>query len=191
MIPGQPAQLLANVGSFILLFKHGEVYTFGDARYQSLGRSVSGDGATPPGKPGIVEALAGLKITKIASGGWMSLAISEDGALYLWGTMLPNSHGIIDALASNEVSLVELPTDHGAEPLDIIDAALGDNHVAILTHDRRVFAVGDNSHGQLGLGSRGAFFGKWQEVSGLSEITSVFCGPKCTLLLAAPCPDHA
>ena len=39
MLPGRPKQLLANTGTFILLMEGGEVYTWGDARYGSLGET--------------------------------------------------------------------------------------------------------------------------------------------------------
>ncbi|KAK3066860.1 hypothetical protein LTR53_016610, partial [Teratosphaeriaceae sp. CCFEE 6253] len=80
MLGGRPAQLLAGTASFLLLMEDGAVHSWGDPRYGSLGRPI-GDGAE---KPGVVDALGGLKIFKIAAGGWMSAAVSEDGAGYLW-----------------------------------------------------------------------------------------------------------
>ncbi|KAK0923906.1 hypothetical protein LTR91_007372 [Friedmanniomyces endolithicus] len=85
MLAGRPKQLLANMSSFLLLMEGGEVYSWGDARYQSLGRSVVGEGATAADMPGVVEALGGLRIAKLATCGWLSAALSEDSALYLWG----------------------------------------------------------------------------------------------------------
>ncbi|KAK5696332.1 hypothetical protein LTR17_024304 [Elasticomyces elasticus] len=167
MLPGRPAQLLANTASFILLLESGEVYSWGDPRHQSLGRAIHGEGAKKADEPGIVEALGGLKITKIASGGWMSAAISEDGALYLWG-------------AAGEVALVELLASAHDEPLDVIDFAIGDAHVAVATTDGRLFVVGDNKDGQLGLDSAEDFIEDWTEARGLSDVQRVVCGPRST-----------
>ncbi|KAK0259219.1 hypothetical protein LTS09_006043 [Friedmanniomyces endolithicus] len=113
MLAGRPKQLLANMSSLLLLMEGGEVYTWGDARYQSLGRSVVGEGATEADRPGIVEALGGLRIAKLATGGWLSAALSEDHALYLWGAASePGCEGSIKCLreaGAGEVALVELP----------------------------------------------------------------------------------
>ncbi|GIZ38986.1 hypothetical protein CKM354_000237900 [Cercospora kikuchii] len=89
MLPGRPKDLRSNVATFILLFHDGSVWTWGDSRYQSLGRRVTGDGATPAHQPGVVEDLGGLVIESIAAGGWQAAAISEDKALYLWGATAP------------------------------------------------------------------------------------------------------
>ena len=62
MLPGRPKQLLANGGNFILLMEGGEVYTWGDPRFRTLARPTAGSDSTPADKPGLVEALGGLKI---------------------------------------------------------------------------------------------------------------------------------
>ncbi|TKA74776.1 hypothetical protein B0A55_03865 [Friedmanniomyces simplex] len=125
MLPGRPKQLLGNMLSFLLLMEGGEVYSWGDARYQSLGRAVVGEGATAAGKPGVVEALGGLKIVKVATGGWLSAAVSEDHALYLWGAASePGCEGSIKCLqeaGAGEVALVGLPAEAHSEPLDVVD----------------------------------------------------------------------
>lgn len=41
-------------------------------------------------EPKLIEALAGIKILQIATGGWHSCALSEEGDLYTWGW---NSNG--------------------------------------------------------------------------------------------------
>ncbi|CAK4034687.1 Hypothetical predicted protein [Lecanosticta acicola] len=164
MLPGRPKQLLASTGTFILLMENGEVFTWGDGRYQSLGRPVTGDGAVSADKPGALEALGGLQITKVATGGWMNAALSKDGALYVWGTTSPEAAGGIECLGasdSGEVSLVEIPDSNG-EPLDVLDVALGDNHIAVGVEGGRLFMVGDNQNGQLGLDEKD-FIADWRE----------------------------
>ncbi|KAK4953197.1 hypothetical protein LTR10_008903 [Elasticomyces elasticus] len=184
MLPGRPAQLLANTASFILLLENGEVYSWGDPRHQSLGRAINGEGTTKADVPGIVEALGGLKITKIASGGWMSAAFSEDGALYLWGAAGAPGHDrsirCLREAGAGEVALVELLASAHDEPLDVIDVAIGDAHVAVATSDGRLFVVGDNKDGQLGLDSAEDFIEDWTEARGLSDVQRVVCGPNST-----------
>ncbi|KAF2173094.1 hypothetical protein M409DRAFT_62702 [Zasmidium cellare ATCC 36951] len=181
MIPGRPKQLLANTGSFILLMEGGEVYTWGDARYQSLGRAIGE--AMPADKPGVVDALGGLNIFKIASGGWMDAALSADSSLYIWGATSPGVEGSIRCLEDqDQVALVNL-TDSAEDFLDVQDVAVGDNHIAVISEGDRLFAVGENRNGQLGVGSEEHFLEEWQEVPNLTQVRKVGCGPKSTFVL--------
>lgn len=184
MLPGRPTQLLANTGTFMMLMEGGEVYTWGDARYGSLGRSIAGDDASPAAKPGIVEALGGLKIGKIAACGWICAAMSEDGALYVWGTTSPGGNAKINALKAEDGGDVVLVTISGGssdEPLDVLDVGIGDDHIAVVVEGHRLFVVGDNSNGQLGLGND-VSLEDWQEVT-QPGIKSVWCGPLSTFAL--------
>lgn len=186
MMQGQPRQLLAGTGTFLLRMENGEVYSWGDARYSSLGRSIA---ETPAGRPGLVEALGGLKIKKIACGGWLNAALSEDGACYLWGSCTPGTDQTIKCLGevrAGELALVELPDEDGDEPLDIIDVAVGDNHVVLLAEGNRCFAAGENKNGQLGLGHIEPFVEDWTAVSTVGlDFRSIACGPKSTFAFAA------
>ncbi|KAK4635040.1 hypothetical protein CLAFUW4_01920 [Fulvia fulva] len=164
MLPGRPKQLVANHGTFVLLMDGGEVYSWGDARYQTLARPVTGEGSTPADKPGAVEALGGLHIDKIASGGWLGAALSRDGALYIWGNTTPGSTEPLHALESaseSGVALVELPSGDGEAP-DVLDMAVGDNHIAVIAEDHQVYVTGDNRHGQLGLASAQSWLPSWE-----------------------------
>lgn len=170
MLPGRPKQLLANGANFILLMEEGEVYTWGDPRFRTLARPISGADAVPADKPGIVEALGGLDITSIQCGpgvGWLASALSEDGALYLWGTPMPGEDGVIRCLSgagAGEVALVKIIPESDAEPLDVISVAIGRNHVSVITDGGHLFVVGDNGNGQLGLGRESPFLEDWTRV---------------------------
>ncbi|KAJ8982720.1 hypothetical protein NQ317_019511 [Molorchus minor] len=73
----------------IMLDKLGNVYSFGRGSRGQLGHGSLDDMTEP--KP--VEALGGIKIVKIAVGGWHSCAVSKDGDLYTWGwNSNDNSH---------------------------------------------------------------------------------------------------
>ena len=184
MLPGRPRQLLAGTGTFLLLMEGGEVYSWGDARYSSLGRSITD---ITPERLGLVEALGGLKIEKIACGGWMSAALSEDGALYLWGTGMPGTDRTIrclrEAPAAGDVVLVDLPSsENSGEPLDMADIGVGDNHIAAITKDGGLFVVGDNDNGQVGIGREQALLDDWVQVQGSGAFQRVVCGPKSTFV---------
>lgn len=190
MLPGRPKQLIANGANFVLLMEEGEVYTWGDPRFRTLARPIAGPDAVPADKPGIVDALGGLKIASIQCGpgvGWLASALSEDGALYLWGTPMPGEDGAIRCLSDagpGEVALVEIIPEPNVEPVDIISAAVGRNHVSVVTDDGHLFAVGDNGNGQLGMTKERPFVEDWTRVPSLHGMQRVVAGPKATFALA-------
>jgi len=190
MLPGRPKQLLANGANFILLMEEGEVYTWGDPRFRTLARPISGADAVPADKPGIVDALGGLKIASIQCGpgvGWLASALSEDGALYLWGSAMPGEDGEIRCLSEagpGEVALVEIVPENNSEPVDITSAAIGRNHFSVVTDDGHLFVVGDNGNGQLGLAKERPFMDDWKRVPSLHGIRRVVAGPKATFALS-------
>lgn len=187
MVGGRPKQLRANAANFVMLMEEGDMYTWGDPRFRTLARATTGKGSVPASQAGAVEALGGLKLTKVACGaghGWLCAALSEDGAVYIWGAALPGGEGEIKCLkqaGAGEVVLVELPAaDDNAEPEDVVDIGVGTNHIAVVTANGRLYVVGENRNGQLGLGSEQASFADWTEVASVLSVQRVFCAPKAT-----------
>jgi alpha-tubulin suppressor-like RCC1 family protein len=185
-VPGRVVQLVANVTGFVCLTKDSNIYTWGDARHSSLGRSVA---ETEAKSPGLVESLAGIQIKKVASDGWITAALSEDGAVYIFGTGTPgtqHSLSCLEELNPMEAALVEIGEDE--EPLDFLDVAVGDGHVLLLAQDGRVFAAGDNRNGQLGLGQKTSSYIKdWREVTipDQHRCIAVLAGPKSSFFQIA------
>lgn len=197
ILPKPPTNLLSSANSFTaLLGPTGSIYTWGDPRHQHLGRTPTP--STPAPLPGLVTALDGISIRKVASGGWLTAAVSEDGGLYLWGGWpgfgVDGEKGRIACLPSSlaadrkkndeenaereeeeeEVALVDIESG-----VDVVDVGVGADHILALTADGRVFGVGLNANGQVGIG-KGEFCEEWVEVStGLEEgrkILGVECG---------------
>lgn len=77
---GQAKQLVSGTATFALL-ANGVVYTWGDARFQSLGRPICTE--SPASAPGVVKLLEGQQIIEIAASGWMTAAVGKLGGLYL------------------------------------------------------------------------------------------------------------
>ena len=185
MMQGRPIQVVANTGTFAVLMEGGELYTWGDPRYRNLGRNIKD---TPSHKPGLLEALGGLRIVKIAAGGWMCTALAEDRAAYVWGAGLPGTEKTVKVLGdggTGEVSLISISSKNpvNAEPLDIVDIGVGDNHLALVAEGGRLLVVGDNKNGQLGLDSNEEWVDDWTEVptSGFNgNLCGLVCGPKAT-----------
>ncbi|RMZ10800.1 hypothetical protein D0862_03131 [Hortaea werneckii] len=190
MLHGRLRQLLAAATTFLLLMEDGSVYSWGDPRHQSLGRPISGEGATGADSPGMIEALGGLKIDKIACGGWLNAALAtEDGALYLWGAAAGPVHedGIkcLSEADPGEVVLVDLVSEQGEVAPDIdasnvVDVAIGSAHVAAVTEAGHLYVVGANNTGQLGLGTDVGFSEDWRMVTSLQNVHRTICGPRST-----------
>ncbi|CAL8359894.1 unnamed protein product [Lota lota] len=65
----------------VLLSGSGTVYTWGIGSHGQLGHS----GLTPEKEPRPVEALWGVRINSVSTGGWHSACVSAGGDLYVWG----------------------------------------------------------------------------------------------------------
>jgi len=95
--------------------------------------------------------LKGKRVTKMSSGPSHALALCESGEVFAIGS---NSFGQCGS-SSNTPELAEFEL---VDLLDIrvSDIAAGASHSLFLSEDgREVFACGDNSHGQLGVGHTG------------------------------------
>ncbi len=178
--------LVSNFTNFTLLAASGDVYTWGDPRHSSLGRIPTPSSSAT--SPHLVDFLGGIRIRKIASGRWITAALSYDNDLYLWGgrpgekyriKSLPDLSRREDDEA--EVKLVDI--DGG---VDVADVGVGDGHVVALCGDGRVFAVGRGENGQLGIGMR-EFEEDWMEVRLRLEdgkrVTEVSCGAWSSFLM--------
>ncbi|USW48681.1 Putative regulator of chromosome condensation 1/beta-lactamase-inhibitor protein II [Septoria linicola] len=168
MLPGRPKSLVANTANFVLLMESGCVWTWGDSRYRSLGRSISGEGAVHSSVPGEVQAVGGLKVVSIAAGGWQAAALSEDGALYVWGAASPGSDSGVKFLEPDEVNLVNITGGNDDEPLDITGVSIGSDHIAVVAENGQLYAAGNNSNGQLGIAFGEEFVEDFQMVEELA-----------------------
>lgn len=141
------SQLVAYATGFATLTTTGAVYTWGDERYGAcLGREMSAD-ASPAETPGLVTALQDLPtgpIAKIAAGGYVLAALTTGDDLYVWGGH-PGRKAVLADLTEEPAPVVV------GDELDVADMAAGDGHLIVLTTDGKVFVVGDNGNGQLGL----------------------------------------
>ena len=175
--------LQASATSFAALTANGEVLTFGSALHpQVLGRTPVP--SSPANVPTPVPFLGGIPIRKIAIGGWLAAAVSEDNDLYIWGGQAGESQRISalpQASAGEEVKLVDI--DGGR---DVIDVGVGSGHMIALTGDGDLWTIGEGSFGQLGTG-RLAFKNCWIKVrsewESKGKIIEVGCGMWCSWVI--------
>ena len=171
------AQLCGSAATFTALSMTGEVLTWGTALHAAtLGRKP--DESHPDSEPCLVDFLGGIKIRKIASGDWITAALSHDKDLYVWGGW-PVDDDKIECLPSptteDLVALVDI--DDG---IDILDIGVGSKHIVVLTVKGDIWATGDNTYGQLGLTDT-RFYPNWEKVDitthpGTSQLLGVGCG---------------
>ncbi|KAK4098272.1 RCC1/BLIP-II [Parathielavia hyrcaniae] len=138
------SQLAAYETGFVALSSTGQVWTWGDERYTAcLGREPTTD--SPAGVPGQVTDLDDLPtgpITKLAAGGYILAALTAGNDLYCWGHA--GRSPILDDLS-------DTPSPVVIDDKDVIDVAVGEAHMLVLTSDREVYVIGENNNGQLGL----------------------------------------
>ncbi|XP_028136795.1 RCC1 domain-containing protein 1 [Diabrotica virgifera virgifera] len=132
----------------LILDEIGNVYSFGVGSRGQLGHGK----LTEEPEPVLIEALAGIKIKKIATGGWHSCAISEDGVLYAWGW---NCNGQIGLGKTEEedgyVAVMAQPhvVEFSDEDLNALYVACGARHTIVYTDDKQLYGCGWNKYHQL------------------------------------------
>ncbi|GAM84508.1 hypothetical protein ANO11243_025040 [Dothideomycetidae sp. 11243] len=184
-IPGQLRDLTSNNSIFACLTESGEVFTWGDARYHGLGRSIHGPTDSPKDQPGVVESLGGIKIVKLCADGWIFAALSEDKAVYLFAALTPGGEHTLRLegdVQAGGMSLVDIPDAQG-NPHDFDDIAIGSGHVLLLCTSGSVSAIGDNKAGQIGTGSLTEHIDQWTEVLS-GGCLSIKAGARISLLRA-------
>ena len=126
-------------------------------------------------RPRQVQALANVSVRQCACGRDFTFALTEDGQLFHWGSVL-----------GCEESYVSLPTPVlGLSGRAVIQVVCGDFHALALTGDYTVFAWGSNDYGLLGVGDEDA-----RETPALIEfpdrnvkVVAVAAGSDCSLFL--------
>lgn len=187
--PNHPTstQLVAHATGFAALSPTGEVFTWGDERYTAcLGRAATA--TSPAENPSPVTDLSELPtgpITKLAAGGYLLAALTAGNDLYCWG------HAGRSAVLDD---LTDTPSPVVVDEQDILDVAVGEAHMLVLTTDRQVYVVGDNANGQLGLPGVSAAK-TWTRIdlgSVLAPgeiITGVAAGPRNSFLIVGKQPE--
>ncbi|WP_214626329.1 X2-like carbohydrate binding domain-containing protein [Paenibacillus agaridevorans] len=143
------ASLSAGQEHALLLSESGDVYGWGLNNYGQLGSEPSSEQEFYVLGPVKVEGLSGIKA--VAAGGAHSLALTEDGKVYVFGRNQfgqlgfegPAAPGAPDYL-TEPVMLKDIP--------EIAAIAAGPGHSLLLTADGRVLSFGSGQNGELGLG---------------------------------------
>ena len=124
----------------------GELYAWGNNSNGQLGMGTTGSRIDMPTKVSTATDWAA-----IVGANFYSLTLKKDGSLYAWGL---NTHGSLgDGTTTNRLS----PTKIGkATDWTTIVSSSGSAHALALKKDGRLYAWGQNTHGQLGDGTNEA-----------------------------------
>ncbi|KAI8934628.1 hypothetical protein NX059_008321 [Plenodomus lindquistii] len=184
-----PVQWCTNATTSTALMPDARVYTYtSDPRYpKCLGRPYERDLGYE-----IIPFLSEMDVIKIASGGYLSAALSADGELYLWGQVCPDSAGKLQVLEESTMSYEDSSAEATCVDVDgeqdefvkclrvringheasVYDFSIGHGHIwiaaEVMGHQGRegaVFVAGDNSRGQLGPGLQKDFVEDSQEIN--------------------------
>ncbi|MFM8532599.1 MAG: RCC1 domain-containing protein [Acidimicrobiia bacterium] len=162
----------AGASHSLVVTPDGRVYSFGENGSGQLGDNSLIDRPTPVLLPGVTG------VTAIAGGVSHTVARTVEGQVYAWGS---NTSGRIGDGTTSGTHKVPY---HVTTLTNITAIAAGEAHSLALASDGHVYAWGENSDGQLGLGST-TDAGTPTEIPGLSNIVAIAAGDTHSLAVAA------
>ena len=123
----------------------GEVYSWG---FGQRGRLGHGDERTR-WRPGLIAALASVRVRSVSAGELHSCVLTEDGVVYSFGDCTLGQTGV------KSVHAILTPTPvEGLSGAAIAELAVGDHHTLVRKHGgNELLAFGKNLEGQLGVGA--------------------------------------
>ncbi|XP_071543496.1 secretion-regulating guanine nucleotide exchange factor [Panulirus ornatus] len=168
-------------GHTFLLTAHGRLFGAG---WNTNGQV--GVGTQVRAVPGfqLIRGLEGHQITGAACGWAHSIALSQSGQVWVWGS---NSHGQL-GLPKDEVPFTSLPIC--LDLTNVVSVSAGLRHTAAATRDGRAYTWGQGHRGQLGhIDSEGQLV-KQQPTPRVvdhieGKVLSVACGQNTTYALTA------
>jgi alpha-tubulin suppressor-like RCC1 family protein len=135
--------------------RDGEIFAWGDNSYGQLGNPQAGSSSSTPVKVSMPTLEPNDLFIDVAAIGGSSLAITELGRLYAWGS---NEFGQLGLSNPNgtpkpQQDTPQLVTDLLDETVAAVAGTVRPSHTLVLTWDGEVHSFGANNEGQLGLGS--------------------------------------
>ncbi len=159
VLGGQMVTAVAAGDSHSLAVANGQVYAWGHNGDGQLGNGTATDSNVPIAVS-TAGVLSGQTVTAVAGGGFHSLAVAN-GQVYAWGY---NGDGELGNGTTTTSVVPVAVTSLVLSSLDVTEVAAGNESSYALTDTGRLFAWGDNSQGELGIGSSQTSFTTPQEV---------------------------
>eukprot|EP00599_Poterioochromonas_sp_BG-1_P006764 CAMPEP_0173134324 /NCGR_PEP_ID=MMETSP1105-20130129/1224_1 /TAXON_ID=2985 /ORGANISM="Ochromonas sp., Strain BG-1" /LENGTH=1098 /DNA_ID=CAMNT_0014046101 /DNA_START=281 /DNA_END=3577 /DNA_ORIENTATION=+ len=132
----------------IAVTKEGEVYSWGNGKSGKLGQ---GNEISQP-EPALITSLSlgKIRVRKVCAAESHSLALTDQGSVYSWGSDRFGQLGHGGQQDSNRWIAVPKRIEILRKE-NVIGIAAGDQHSLCYTSDSKVFAWGSNKAGQLGI----------------------------------------
>ncbi len=175
-VSGGLSGVIAVAGGYyhsVALENDGTVWAWGYNVYGQLGDGTNWDRTTP------VKILSGARA--IAAGSYHSVALKNDGTVWAWGN---NGNGQLgDGTTVNKSSPTQVRLPDGTPLSDVVAISVNNESSAsyAVKSDGTVWAWGDNSNGQLGLGYLNLDRTIPVQVPGLVGVTNVAAGSAYTV----------
>ncbi|XP_076163847.1 uncharacterized protein LOC143144872 isoform X2 [Ptiloglossa arizonensis] len=156
-----------------------KIFTCGSDQEGQLGRGTSAIGDYVSSPVLVYDSgLAGARIVQLAAGSYHSLALTDDGGVFAWGSNLEGQLGLPDISG-----LVNKPTKvHIPEPVKQISA--GYYHSIFLTESGLVYVCGESESGKLGIDAKFSTQVAPKQMQLPSPAAYVACGGHHTIILA-------
>ncbi|KAI3387803.1 hypothetical protein SNEBB_009689 [Seison nebaliae] len=208
----KPTQICAGGMHSIMLDNKGNIFTIGANDDNALGRTtedencdndlhkkIFDDKFLDNNMPEFIPAKVSIpeKACQICTGDSHSMALCENGEIFVWGTFR-DGHSTLNVSSNSPVKVTVSPLGKGEK---IIDIQSGDQHHLCLSNIGNVFSSGDGTNGQLGriskyCADRGGRRGieeflnlfKVRFPRGIKKIDRIWCGKNSSFFL---CSDKA
>uniref|UniRef100_A0A6B2KZ23 BTB domain-containing protein n=2 Tax=Arcella intermedia TaxID=1963864 RepID=A0A6B2KZ23_9EUKA len=144
-----------------ILTETGTVYTEGEGTYGALGLPHLKKDTTTLS---LVPQLKNINIKEIACGATFTVALSDVGNVYIWGTLKWSSHFLLPCRVKS------------LERVFITKIACGGHHILALSKGGRVYSWGRNDWNQLGRDTTISSNAIPTKIKGLKLVESISCG---------------
>ncbi|RUS71597.1 hypothetical protein EGW08_020641 [Elysia chlorotica] len=178
-----PIQVSAGHCHFAAITFEKELYTWANPQGGCSMSGQLGQGDTAAYKaPRRVDSLLGIPIQQVACGEDFTLCVSDEGALYAFGS---DYYGCLGSSDDEEEVLspvlVDFFTDH---PVQLVTC--GHSHVVALTKYGDVYTWGCGEYGKLGLGSEDDYNTPQKvDIPGRQQVKHVCAGSETSFLLCS------
>lgn len=165
-----PVQLSASGHAFLVLGSDGNIYVWGENSSDELGLGQSNTILAHELTPVAMPMPSGVtRWTTVISGNYFNGAMGNDGNLYEWGS---NGGGVIGNIAVADTdSPVKMPMPSGVTSWSRM-VVCGADFIFAQGSNGKIYAWGDNSIGQLGIGDTSSFTPNPVALTLPSDVTS-------------------
>ncbi|OQV14925.1 putative RCC1 domain-containing protein 1 [Hypsibius exemplaris] len=154
--------LVAGREHVLFLTLDGKIFSLGLSSRGQLGHGNLDAAEVPV----LITAFDGIVIKQVAAGGWTSMALTDQGLVFVWGWNSAGALGFPNRACREQpgympkhgadpaAEMVELLAEPTNLPLleKISSISCGERHAGAVSVTGKVFLWGLNQHGQLGLG---------------------------------------